>query len=256
MAAGLHINLGPVAEIHAGRWRTSFFVHEELLCRCSPFFMHILERQRPSEETGRPRTISFRGVSPDTIDAFLHFLYIRRPPSVADATALVLQLYYFAEKIGIPSLMHAIMDDIIKFHLQNSITFRLAAMIEICGNTQPGSKLRWYVAAGIAFTMRQMVGNLRWTQAYAKLFDICPELFRDIFVVISYHGLHTWDPQATREEAFRSTFTLCDFHVHGEGEPRCDEVGQEPQGEVEREEPRVKVDVGEGEPQIKVEDSD
>lgn len=217
-----------------------------MLCESTTYFDNIIIRlspSRPSMGEEVESEVSLPNENPVIVGEYISFLYNRPLPELPYQIAKVLDLYYFAERLSIPSLVNAIMDHIIEYQMQDGVTFRLVAIEQICKNTRPGSRIRWYIAACIAFTMRNRVGNLQWTQEHAAVFDYCPELFRDIFVVIAYHGMAAWDPQAGRAAAFKSTFNLCDFHIHDEIEGRCKKNrgwgSEEEQTEVEEQQIKI-----------------
>jgi hypothetical protein len=161
------------------------------------------------------------------VNAFLYYLHIRKLPDLPENGAELMELYYFAEKVQCNSLMNTLIERIITDHCNSTSPFERKAIIGIYGNTHPGSKLRWFVAACVVFQMRQRGGDLQWVESYAEQFEVCPALFRDIFVLISYYGMTDWDPEASRLNIILSTFTFCDFHVHGPNENRCERARTE-----------------------------
>jgi hypothetical protein len=269
---------GLVAELVVGPERKSYVVHERMLYNASPYFQRILERlPTPDEDENSLREILLPDERSDVVEAFLHFLYLRGLPiEMPENGPLVLHVYYFAEKIEYDAMMNATMERIITHHNDpdSTSTWRPITIIGIYQNTRNGSKLRWYITACIVYEMRCNTGSLRFASAYAEIFEVCPELFRDIFVVLC-HGMTrmaSWDPQATRLEAFTATFTLCDFHYHADGS-RCDRNDQrDTSAEVEDAMPAVQneardtalesvlqqtiMETVEQSPEIKIEESD
>ena len=158
------------------------------------------------------------------VSYLIDFLYRGPGPKSGATTEDLLSSFFLAEKICLQEMIDHIMDQIISLAKERKKIFAPAQIIETYRNTSQGSKLRLYCAASLAIFCARFpeVQTPEWKAEWTGVTETFPEFWVDIFHVRSKHGRNIYKAFATAKASDIFTvkgFKLCDFHVHGSGQP-------------------------------------
>jgi hypothetical protein len=158
--------------------------------------------------------------SPDVISNLVNYAYFGKTPE--PHTLDIIHFYAYAEKICASTLMDQLMDSIYLCHQEDDILFTLDSVTAIYKNTHETSKLRTFCAARIVVHtfMDKHDGESDGEEVIKGCWKEHPEVFRDVFRVLSKHG-REMNARKGYWELFRGVFPRCYFHVHEGAEGKC-----------------------------------
>lgn len=154
---------------------------------------------------------------PATFADLIEYLYRGTLPYTdKSGTCSMLELYFLAEKICMPLLMDRLIDKIMEVHsMKYPGGFVPRAIQYIYNHTHGTSKIRLYASAMVAFKIHVLTESPEQAlENYLPLNKSCPELFVEIFQIISTHRAFLVDLNSA-PKGVKDAFGPCGFHVHG-----------------------------------------
>ncbi|THV48585.1 hypothetical protein BGAL_0239g00070 [Botrytis galanthina] len=199
--------------LYVGIDRKKYIVHKKILCDHSEFFNAGFNsgfKEATDGEMHLPED------DPATFADLIEYLYRGTLPYTDKCGTSALQrLYWLAEKICMPLLMDQLIDKIMEVHMMECPGgFCVASIQAIYNHTHGKSKLRLYASAllvfGILVPTEDQEGD---SDIYLSLNKSCPDLFVDIFQIISMHREFVVNFTSVSKD-IRDAFGPCGFHVH------------------------------------------
>ncbi|KAH8820631.1 hypothetical protein F5884DRAFT_56879 [Xylogone sp. PMI_703] len=165
---------GGVISLNVGAAETSFDVHIELLCDCSPYFDELL-KNRYSETALAP--VNLPDYEPDIFVEFLNWLYLGQifQGEVQPTLLKFLQLWVMAEKFQMPTLQnHVIARCKLRIEGKKNAALGIEPITYVYNNTTLSSPLRPLVAELWALRMTKGQFQVSMPQLpRAFLEDLC-----------------------------------------------------------------------------------
>ncbi|KAF7949357.1 uncharacterized protein EAE97_002866 [Botrytis byssoidea] len=196
--------------LYVGPKRKKYIVHKKILCDQSDFFNAGFNKAFEEAANGE---MYLPEDNPATFADLIEYLYRGALPyTEKSGTSFLLKLYYLAEKICMTLLMDQLIDKIMEVHMmKHPRGFSAAAVQSIHNHTHGTSKLRLYASALLAFKIH--VETEEALEKYLPLNKSCPELFVEIFQIISMHRESVVN-FTSASKGVRDAFGPCDFHFH------------------------------------------
>ena len=209
---------GTIVSLIVGKEKRVFKIHHNLLCSASDYFKAALNGQFKEAEEQK---IELLEEKPAVLESFQLWLYTNSILDEGESVPtlgwyLLIGIYTFAESRLIAALQNHAIDMIIRKANWADV---VPAQSAIYRDTVPGSRLRT-----LAVDMAASIGLLsewQWTGSEDTLYD-STEYLVDLVKAL-YKQNTTKHP---REKNFWKI--RCNYHTHGEGEPRCSENTPDP----------------------------
>ncbi|TGO72243.1 hypothetical protein BELL_0476g00070 [Botrytis elliptica] len=199
--------------LHVGPKREKYIVHKKVLCDQSEFFNAGFNKGFQEGSNGE---MYLPEDDPAACADLIEYLYRGTLPYADETTTRpMLELYCLAEKICMPLLMDELMDKIMEVHMMKYPGgFAAGPVQSIHNHTHSTSKLRLYASAMLAFAIHVATKDPeRAIENYLPLNKSCPELFVEIFQIISTHRAFFVN-LGSAPKAVKDAFGPCGFHVH------------------------------------------
>ncbi|MCJ1243485.1 hypothetical protein MMC30_000682 [Trapelia coarctata] len=204
---------GSTATLLVGDERRSFIVHKQLLCSVSDYFIAALEG---NFKEATEQNIEFPDEDPEIIERFLLWVYngniLEKSETVVGIPYEVLaSLYVFAESRCVYQLQNDVIDVLIRKSFTKEED-KILSPDDWFTKVSPSSPLRRLVADVAADG--GTLDDPSWEfQEYPKdfLIDLIQALYK---VKLTGRVRGFWKIR-------------CNYHIHGEGEPRCSEDASE-----------------------------
>jgi hypothetical protein len=202
---------GIIKTLSVGPLEVEFVVHEDILCKSSPFFASACKEEW---KQGREHYIPLKGDEPSIVDLYLQWIYtgriFSRPSDEGGSEGegelgILVEGYIFGEKVQNVDFKDAVLDAIVKCFPIPSKKNKVCCPPVLCvdkayGGTPEGSQLRKLLVA--IYATRGSRAWLRGTTSMEFLADLAARLLDE----------RKWPTTGL-------DLTGCEFHQHGDDEP-------------------------------------